>query len=47
MGKRVTLVIDENLDKKIRLRQAKLTKQNNAYYSYSRVVTEIVRKSIK
>jgi len=47
MTKRVTIVIDDDLYKKLQLRQAKLTKQNNTYYSYSRVLTDILRKSIK
>ena len=47
MGKRVTIVIDEDLDKKIRLRQAKMIQQNNSSYSYSKTLNEALRKSLK
>jgi len=47
MGKRVTIMIDEDLDKKIRFRQAKLIQQKQSSYSYSRVLNEILRKTMK
>ena len=47
MSKRVTIMIDEDLDKKIRLRQAKLIQQEQASYSYSKVLDETLRKSLK
>jgi len=47
MGKRVTIIIDEDLDKKIRMRQAKLIQQQQSSYSYSRVVNESLRKVLK
>ena len=47
MGKRVTIVIDEDLDKKLRLRQAKIIQQKNSSYSYSRVLNESLRKVLK
>ncbi len=47
MGKRVTVVIDEDLDKKLRLRQAKLIQQKQSSYSYSRVLNETLRKVLK
>ncbi len=47
MGKRVTIVIDEDLDKKIRFRQAKLIQQKQSSYSYSRVLNEVLRKCLK
>jgi hypothetical protein len=47
MSKRVTIVIDDDLDKKIRLRQSKMIQQEQSSYSYSRVLNETLRKSLK
>jgi len=47
MRKRVTIVIDEDLDKKIRFRQAKLIQQKQSSYSYSSVLNEVLRKYLK
>ena len=47
MAKRVTIMIDEDLDKKIRLRQAKLIQQEHASCSFSKVLNEILRKSLR
>ena len=47
MGKRITIMIDEDLDKKLRLRHAKLIQQQQSSYSYSRVLNETLRKVLK
>ena len=47
MSKRVTIMIDDDLDKKIRLRQAKWIQQNQTSHSYSKTLNEIIRKSLK
>ena len=47
MSRRVTIMIDDELDKKIRLRQAKLIQQEQSSYSYSKVLNEILKKSLK
>jgi len=47
MSKRVTVMIDEDLDKKLRLRQAKLIQQDHSGHSFSRVLNEALRKSLK
>ena len=47
MSKRITIMINEDLDKKLRLRQAKLIAQEQSSYSYSRVINEVLRKSLK
>ena len=46
MKKRVTVMIDDKLDKKIRLLQAKKIQEENSSYSYSQVVNDIIRKAI-
>jgi len=47
MSKRVTIMIDDELDKKLRLRQAKMIQQEQSSYSYSRTLNEILRKNLK
>ncbi len=47
MTKRVTVCIDDDLDKKLRLRQAKLIQQEQCSISYSRVLNDTVRKELE
>ena len=47
MSKRVTIMIDEGLDKKIRLIQAKAIQSTNSSVSYSQVINETLRKKLK
>jgi hypothetical protein len=47
MSKRVTIMIDEDLDKKLRLRQAKMIQEKQSSYSYSKVLNESLRKNLK
>lgn len=46
MSKRVTIMIDDDLDKKIRQRQAKMIQQKQTSYSYSKTLNEILRKNL-
>ncbi len=45
--KRVTVMIDEDIDKKLRMRQAKMIIHEQTSYSYSRVLNEALRKVLK
>lgn len=47
MSKRVTIMIDDNLDKKLRTLQAKRIEKENSSVSYSRVLNDCVRKGLK
>jgi len=47
LSKRVTIMIDDDLDKKLRLRQAKLIQTEQSSYSYSKVLNDTLRKSMK
>ena len=47
MSKRITIMVDEDLDKKLRLRQAKRIQQEQSSYSYSKVLNETLRKVLK
>ena len=46
-AKRITIMVDDDLDKKLRLRQAKLIQQTQSSVSYSRVINDVVRKCLK
>jgi len=47
MVKRVTIMLDDDLDKKLRLIQAKKIKTSENSVSYSKVINEVIRKGIK
>ena len=47
MGKRVTIVLDDDLFKKLREKQAKLIKETNESVSFSNIVNTAIRKRIK
>jgi len=47
MTKRVTIMIDDDLDKKLRLLQAKQIKESTKSVSFSRVINEVVRNGLK
>ena len=47
MSKRVTIMIDDDLDKKLRTRQAKIIQQEQSSCSFSKVINETLRKSLK
>jgi predicted transcriptional regulator len=47
MAKRITIMIDDDLDKKLRQLQAKLIQETSSSISFSQVINETIRKSIK
>jgi len=47
LSKRVTIKIEDDLDKKLRLLQANSIKSNSHWVSYSSVITEILQNSFK
>ena len=46
MAKRVTIMLDEDLDKKLRMIQAKLIQSTNMSISFSEVINETLRKKV-
>jgi hypothetical protein len=46
MSRRVTIMMEDELDKKVRAYQAKKMQKENSTYSYSKAVNDIVRKNI-
>lgn len=47
MSHRVTIMLDEDLDKKIRQMQARKIQKNNSTYSFSKTLNEVLRKALK
>jgi hypothetical protein len=47
MAKRVTVMIDDDVDKKIRMIQAKMIQTTSGSVSYSKTVNELLEKGIK
>ena len=47
MGKRITIVLDDDLQKKLREKQAKKIKETSGSVSFSNVLNETLRKCIK
>ncbi|KER06884.1 hypothetical protein AAA799E16_00400 [Marine Group I thaumarchaeote SCGC AAA799-E16] len=47
MAKRITVVLDDDLFKKLREKQSKMIKESTESISFSKVVNQTLRKSIK
>ena len=47
MAKRVTIMIDDDLDKKLRMIQAKMIQTTSESVSYSKVINEMLKKGIQ
>ena len=47
MTKRVTIVLDDDIHKKLKNRQAKQILQEQVSVSFSRVLNEVLRKALK
>ena len=47
LGQRITLIFDNDLMKKLRVRQAKLIEKSTKSVSFSSVVNELLRKGLK
>ena len=47
MSKRITIMIDDVIDKKLRLIQAKQIANTSSSVSYSHVLNDMLRKQIK
>lgn len=47
LAKRITVVIDDDIDGKLRQIQAKLIRKRQMSVSYSRVLNDTVRKGLK
>jgi len=47
MAKRITIVLDDDIDKKLRLLQAKAIQNTNSSVSFSKIMNEVLAKGIK
>ena len=47
MARRVTIILDDDLVKKLRERQAKLIKESTSSVSFSKVLNETIRIGLK
>ena len=47
MSKRITIMIDDDIDKKLRQLQSKLIVKTNESISYSKVINQELRKQLK
>ena len=47
MSKRITIMIDDEIDKKLRLIQAKQIANTSSSVSYSQVLSDILQKQLK
>ncbi len=46
MAQRITIMLDEDIAKKLRLRQAKLVKISKKSVSFSKVINEVLRRAL-
>lgn len=47
MGKRITIVLEDELLKKLRLLQAKQIRESTTSVSFSKIINEVLQKSFK
>lgn len=47
MSKRITIILDDDLIKKLHEKQAKMIKESVKSVSFSRVINQTIRRSIK
>lgn len=47
MSKRITIMIEDDVDQKLRLIQSKKIASTNGSYSYSKVINETLQKALK
>lgn len=46
MGKRISFIIDEEVDKKLRLRQAKMIEKTTDTVTYSSLINHLLKKAL-
>lgn len=46
MAKRITVMIEDDVDKKLRAKQAKHIVKTNTSYSYSKVINDTLKKDL-
>ena len=46
MTKRITVMIEDYVDKKLRVKQAKYIQKNNSSYSYSKIINDTLKQAL-
>lgn len=47
MAKRITVMIADDVDKKLRAKQAKIIQKTNSSYSYSKVINDALKQALR
>jgi len=47
MKKRVTVMLDDDVDKKLRAKQAKYIQKTNTSYSFSRAINDTLKQALR
>ena len=47
MSKRITIMLDDDLDKKLRIIQAKRIRKTHRSYSFSQCLNDVLRRKLK
>lgn len=47
MYKRITIMLEDDIDKKLRAKQAEMIKKSSSSISFSMVINETLRKNLK
>ncbi|MBS3926162.1 MAG: hypothetical protein KGZ34_05675 [Nitrosarchaeum sp.] len=47
MVKRITVMIEDDIEKKLRAKQAKIMQKTNSSYSYSKVINDTLKQALR
>jgi len=47
MAKRITIMLDDDMDKKLRIKQAEMIKKTQSSVSFSKTINDVLRGKIK
>jgi len=47
MAKRITIMLDDDMDRKLRIKQADLIRKNQKSTSFSKVINDVLRGKVK
>ena len=47
MAKRITIMLDDDMDKKLRMKQADLIRKTQLSISFSKVINDVLRGKVK
>ena len=47
MAKRITIMLDDDMDRKLRIKQADLIRKSQSSISFSKVINDVLRGKVK